>query len=64
MSICYGTLHYIIQNAIITVCEVEHQKTLNTEIGKQTFWFCETVKEFYRYYQENTKNGRHQKVET
>ena len=29
---------YIIQNTIITAYEVEHQKTINTKLGKQTTW--------------------------
>ena len=29
----------IIHNTIITVYEVEHQKTVNTELGEQTIWF-------------------------
>ena len=36
----------IIQNTIITVYEVEHQKTVNTKLGKQTFWLSEVIKEF------------------
>ena len=35
----------------ITVYEVEHQKTVNTKLGKQTIWFSEVIKEFYHYYQ-------------
>ena len=37
----------IIQNTIITVYEVEHQKTVNTKLGKQTIWLPEVIKEFY-----------------
>ena len=42
----------IIQNTIITVYEVEHQKTVNTKLGKQTFWFPEVIKDFYHYFQK------------
>ena len=37
----------IIQNTFITVYEVEHQKTVNTKLGKQTIWLSEVIKEFY-----------------
>ena len=37
----------IIQNTIITVYEVEHQKTVNTKLGKQTIWLPEVIKAFY-----------------
>ena len=42
----------IIQNTIITVYQVEHQKTVNTKLGKQTIWFSEVIKEFHHYFQE------------
>ena len=29
----------IFQSTIITVYEVEHQKTVNRKLGKQTIWF-------------------------
>ena len=29
------------QSKTITVYEVEHQKTVNTKLGKQTIWFSE-----------------------
>ena len=45
----------IIQNTIFTVYEVDHQKTVNTKLGKQTIWFSEVIKEFYQYFQNNTK---------
>ena len=54
----------IIQNTIITVYEVEHQKTVNTKLGKQTIWFSEVFKEFYQYFQKNTKNERHKRTES
>ena len=41
----------IFQSTISTVYKVEHQKTVNTKLGKRTFWFSE-VKEFYRYFKE------------
>ena len=36
----------IFQSTIITVFEVEHQKTVNTKIGKQPICFSEVIKEF------------------
>ena len=42
----------IIQNTIITVYEVEHQKTVNTNLGKQTIWFSEVIKDIYHYFRE------------
>ena len=42
----------IIQNTIITVYEIEHQKTVNTKFGKQTIWFSEVIKELYHSFQE------------
>ena len=42
----------IIQSTTITVYEVEHQKTVNTKLGKQTIWFSEVIKEFHHYFQE------------
>ena len=42
----------IFQSKISTVYEVEHQKTVNTNFGKQTIWFSEVFKEFYHYFQE------------
>ena len=52
----------IFQSTTITVYEVEHQKTVNTKLGKQTIWFSEVIKEFH-YFQEQ-KAGRHKKVES
>ena len=43
----------IFQSTTITVYEVEHQKTLNTKLGKQTIWFSEVIKEFHHYFQKN-----------
>ena len=40
----------IIQNTIITVYEVEHQKTVNTKLGTQTIWFSEVIKNIYHYF--------------
>ena len=45
----------IFQSTIITVYEVEHQKTVNTKLGKQTNWFSEVIKEFYQYFQKKTQ---------
>ena len=42
----------IFQSTIITVYEVEHQKTVNTKLGKQTIRFSEVIKDFYHYFQE------------
>ena len=53
----------IFQSTIITVYEVEHQKTVNTKLGKQTIWFSEVIIEFYHYIQEK-KAGRHKKTES
>ena len=53
----------IFQSTIITAYEVEHQKTVNTKLGKQTVWFSEVIKESYQYFQKNTKNGRHKRTE-
>ena len=42
----------IFQSTIIAVYEVEHQKTVNTKLGKQTIWFSEFIKDIYHYFQE------------
>ena len=42
----------IFQSTTITVYEVEHQKTVNRKLGKQTIWFSEVIKEFHHYFQE------------
>ena len=51
----------IIQNTIITVYAVEHQKTVNTKLGKQTKWFSEVIKNFHHHFQkkmlEDTKKA-------
>ena len=52
----------IFQSTIITVYEVEHQKTVNTKLGKQTIWFSELIKDIYHYFQEK-EAGRHKKIE-
>ena len=52
----------IFQSTIITVYEVEHQKTFNTKLGKQTFWFSKVTKDFYDYFREK-EDGRHKKIE-
>ena len=49
----------IFQSTIITVYEVEHQKTVNTKLGKQTIWFSEVIKDIYNYFQE--QQARRQK---
>ena len=43
----------IFQSTTITVYEVEYQKTVNTKLGKQTFWFSEVIKDIYHYFQKN-----------
>ena len=52
----------IFQSNINTVYEVVHQKTANTNFGKQTIWLSEVIKEFYHYFQEK-KAVRHKKIE-
>ena len=43
-----------LQGTIITVYEVEHHKTVNTRLGKQTICFPEVIKELHHHYsQEN-----------
>ena len=42
----------IFQSTKVTVYEVVHQKTVNTKLGKQTFWFSEVIKNIYHYFQE------------
>ena len=39
----------IFQSTVITVCEVEHRKTVNPKHGKQTIWFSEVIKDFHHY---------------
>ena len=53
----------IFQSTTITVYEVEHQKSVETKLGKQTFWFSEVFKEFHHYFREK-KTGRHKKIES
>ena len=52
----------IFQSTIITVYEVEHQKTVNTKLGKQTMRFSEVIKDFYHYFQEKEAES-HKKIE-
>ena len=42
----------IFQSTIITVYEVEHQKTVNTKFGNQINWFSEVIKKFHHYFQK------------
>ena len=58
-----GSLN-IFKGTFFTVYEVEHQKTINRKIGKQTIWFSEVTKEFSEYFRENTKNGRVRNIES
>ena len=53
----------IFQSTIITVYEVELQKTVNTKLGKQTIWFSEVIRDFYLYFQEKVA-GSHKKIES
>ena len=48
----------IIQSTVLIVYEVEHQKTVNTKLVKQTIWFLEAIKGFYHYFQEREAGGR------
>ena len=43
----------IFQSTTITVYEVEHQKTVNTKVGKQTNWFSEVIEKFHHYFKKN-----------
>ena len=52
------------QGTIITVYEVESQKTVNTKNVKWTQWFSEVIKDISQYFQENTRNGRFEKTES
>ena len=51
----------IFQSTISTVYEVEHMKTVNTKLGKQTIWFSEVIKDNYHYFQQK-KAGRQKKT--
>ena len=51
----------IFQSTTITVYEVEYQKTVNTELGKQTIWFSEVIKDIYHYFQQKGA-GRQKKT--
>ena len=42
----------IFQSTIITVYEVEHQKRVNTKIGKQTILIQEIIRDYYHIFQE------------
>ena len=53
----------IFQSTTITVYDVEHQKTVNTKLGKQTIWFSEVIKEFHHYFQEK-QAGRHKQIKS
>ena len=53
----------IFQSTIITVYEVEHQKTVSTKLGKQTIWVSEVIKDFYHYFQEK-EAGWHKNIES
>ena len=51
----------IFQSTTITVYEVEHPKTVNTKLGKQTIWFLEVIKDIYHYFQRK-KAGRQEET--
>ena len=48
----------IFQSTVITVYEVEYQKTVNTKLGKQTIWFSEVIKDIYHYFQQKEAGRR------
>ena len=52
----------ISESTIITLYEVEDQKTVNTKLGKQTIRFSEVIKDFYHYFQEK-EAGSHKMIE-
>ena len=52
----------VFESTTITVYEVEHQKTVNTKLGKQTIWFSEIVKDIYHYFQQK-EAGRQKESE-
>ena len=37
------------QNTIFIVYEVENQETVNTKLGKRTYWFSEVIKEIFHH---------------
>ena len=39
-------------STVLIVYEVEHQKTVNTKLGKRSLWFSEVIREFYHYLEE------------
>ena len=49
----------IFESTIITVYEVEQQKTVNTKLGKLTIWLSEVIKDIHHYSQE--KEARRKK---
>ena len=53
----------IFQSTVIIVYEVEHQKTVNKKLGKQTIWFSELIKYFSHYSQPKVAE-RHNKIES
>ena len=50
------------QSTIITVYEVEHQKTSNIKLVKRTIWFSAVIKDFHHYFQERDL-GRQKNIE-
>ena len=53
----------IFQSTTITEYVVEHQKKVNTKIGKQNNCFSEVIRQFHHYFQEKAP-GRHKKIES
>ena len=52
----------IFESTTNTLYEVEHQKTVNTKLGKQTIWFSEKINDVYHYFQEKQAGrGKRQK---
>ena len=52
---------YFFRSTIVTVYGAQHQKTVNTSLGKQTMWFSEVIKKFHHYIQEK-QAGRDKKI--
>ena len=53
----------ISESTIITLYEVEDQKTVNTKLGKQTIRFSEVIKDFYHHLPEK-EAGSQKKIES
>ena len=51
----------LLKAQFFAVYGVEHQKTSNTKLVKQTIWFLEAIKGFYHYFPEK-EIGKHKKL--